>query len=234
MTRGWIEALAGQAAVEIMTRLEHREILDICDDPYCCHGLGRSPLDLLRLANTLKNLTIGHAIRLDDTFAGRLLGTVCGAEKRAISARESARPAAIDAALASIFRPLGVDAPQRAGALTLTRQTTRRAHELLAQFDPGCNRPAVIHAPGAAEALKARPGNPRRSAADLPVVLIPPGTELDLIARLAGHAYLLRANDLALRAALIGCAGTLVSDHQPSIELAALMQTPVHERDAFF
>ena len=225
MTRGWIEALAGQARVEILTRFEHREILDVCDDPFACHGLGRGPLDLLRLANTLKRLAPDRAIRLDDTFAGRLLGTICAAEKRSISERESQRPAAIDAALASIFKTLGVDAPLRTGPLRLTTQTVRRARKLLAQFGLDRDQSIALYAPDAATTLKNQSIASPAELPGLPVVLMPPGEELDLIARLAGHAYLVRANDLALRAALIGRAGVLVSDHAPSIELAALMHT---------
>ena len=225
MTRGWIEALARRARVEIVTRPEHREILDVCDDPYCCHGLGRGPLDLLRLANTLKHLAPDSAIRLDDTFAGRLLGAVCAAEKRSISERESQRPAAVDAALASIFKSLGVEAPLRPGPLRLTTQTVRRARELLAQFGFDSDQSVAIYAPDAATTLKNRSIAAPAALPGLPVVLMPPGEELDLIARLAGHAYLVQANDLALRAALVGRARVLVSEHPPSIELAALMHT---------
>ena len=61
----------------------------------------------------------------------------------------------------------------------------------------------------------------------LPVILLPEGHEIEFIGKLVGKAFFVAAPDPALRAALLGQASTLISDHPASIELARLMRIPV-------
>ena len=90
------------------------------------------------------------------------------------------------AALSSIFKTLGVDAPLRSGPLRLTTQTVRHARALLEQFGLDHDQSVAIYAPDAATTLKNQSIASPAQLPGLPVVLMPPGKELHLIARLAG------------------------------------------------
>lgn len=224
LTRGWLAAFGARRRFRVVTRAAHRELLDVSANPAACHVLRPGLLGLLRESRRLRAAGVSAAIALDPTRTSRLLASLSGAAQPIAPAAPGDDPAAVDAALARQFAALGVATPVRDGPLRLTRRTRRYARALLEGLNLDSEHIAVLCAPSSAHDLAGWLGDRAPGSAQMPVVLLPPGRELEVLRTMAGEAYFIRADTLALRAALIGRAGRLISDDESSIAIGRLMR----------
>lgn len=231
LTRGWLEAMEAKRVYRVVTRRKHRELLDLGSSPARCHALRPGLLPLLREARDLNTAGVAAAVALDQSRTSRLLATLSGAPLLSAEAAGHDDPVNIEAGLAAAFAPLGVTAPLRSGPLPLTRRTHALARELLGALALDTEHIATLFAPATEENLGNWLAYLRNDTTTMPVVLLPPGRELEVMRHLAGEAFFVRADDLALRAALIARAARLVSDDATSLAIAPLMQIRVDRDD---
>ncbi|MBT8144852.1 MAG: hypothetical protein KJO55_09140 [Gammaproteobacteria bacterium] len=216
LTRGWLTALAGRFRPYVFTNSVGLELLggSVCT---LCQASGGA-IALARCGLQLRELNFAPTLALSRGCNSNLLAMLAGNPVMKAEANDGAMPSQIDASLRRCCAPLGVDSPERSEPIGLTAATTAVATAMLAEIGYDRRDALTLYAPASVSLLHDVPRSP------LPVVLLPPGAETTALGKMAGNAYFLPAHDPALRAALIGNAGQLISDDPLSLELAALLR----------
>lgn len=224
LTRGWLLALAERTpGFCVVTRPQHRELLDLGRDASHCHVLRSGVLALLTEARRLRQDGAAMTGLLDSTHASRLLASLARTPTVAASppVAEMDAVTAADTALQGVFGHFGVISPVRPTPLTVTRATQGDAMRLLERLGLRA-REHTLCAPAPSPSTPAWLAE--LAAGDsMPLILLPRGHELLLMRELAGCAFFERADDLALRAALLARARRVVSDDPATLELARLV-----------